>query len=141
MFPSPAPARFRPGCPLLRQPRHPSPGHGARGDPELEKTPRQAPRPGAAERETGKCQGSRSPSAKTAGGGGKGRGRGRQGVLATGGLEVLHACEDSLHTGLGFPVMDQASLHTPPPHGCSRCPQKVVCSFFYHPSGLGGIYG
>ena len=75
MFRSPARARFRTGCPLLRQPLHPSPGHGARGDPELEKTPRQAPRPGAAERETGKCQGSAKPKCENSGrGGGRGGG-------------------------------------------------------------------
>lgn len=39
----------------------PFPWPWSRGDPELEKTPRQAPRPGAANRETGKCQGSAKP--------------------------------------------------------------------------------
>lgn len=48
------------------RPRHPSPGHWARGDPELEKTPRQAPRPGAASERQESVKEARSPSAKTA---------------------------------------------------------------------------
>ena len=46
VFLAPAWAGFRTG-----RPRHPSPRHRARGDPELEKTPRQAPRPGGGARD------------------------------------------------------------------------------------------
>lgn len=61
--------RRRPPRPRPPPARHPCLGHGARGDPDSEKPPRQAPRPGAAERETGKCQGSAKPKCENSGGG------------------------------------------------------------------------
>lgn len=96
MFRSPAPARFRTGCPLLGQPRT----LPLATEPEVTRSRRR--RPGRrrdlarqSERQESVKE-ARSPSAKTAArlGGGAG---------AAGGLEALHACEDPLQTGLGFP--------------------------------------
>ncbi|KAI5167831.1 Collagen Alpha-5(Vi) Chain [Manis pentadactyla] len=69
VFPGPARNAVARPAPAPSPARHPCRGHGARGDPDSEKPPRQAPRPGAAERETGKCQGSAKPKCENSGGG------------------------------------------------------------------------
>lgn len=104
----------------------PFPWPRSRGDPELEKTPRQAPRSGAAKRETGKCQGSSKPKCENSFSLRKPRGPvgrlwrgwewGGRGLLAAGGPAVLHSGEHLLHTGLGSHVIDSniASQATTP---------------------------
>lgn len=128
----------------------PFPWPRSRGDPELEKTPRQAPRSGAAKRETGKCQGSSKPKCENSvslrkprgpvGRLWRGWGWGGRGPLAAGGPAALHSGEHPLHPGLGSHVIVShvASQATTPQ--LQQVPVEIGLLSPYYPSVLECIW-